>query len=106
MVLPGRQRNVAVPELLCSVLSDLKARASFSGPDDFVLPSRSGTPVSQDNLATRRLKGIGHGLGIPWLSWCVFHRTHLSIFSENNRQVQNELKRSFAPLTILARTAQ
>ena len=92
LVMPSRQRVVPMPELLCSVMSELKTRKRFTAPEDFVLPSRCGTPVSQDNVATRRLKSIGKTLAMPWLSWYVFHRTHLSLFSENGRYLQNELK--------------
>jgi len=96
VVMASRQRVVAMPELLCSVLGELKSRKRFTAPEDFVLPSRCGTPISQDNVATRRLKSIGKALAMPWLSWYVFHRTHVNLFSENGRHLQNELKRAIA----------
>ncbi len=93
LVMSNRQRVVAIPDLLCSVLTDLKMRKRYTSTEDFVLPSRCGTPISQDNVAMRRLKSIGNALGMPWLSWYVFHRTHVSLFSENGHQLQRELKR-------------
>jgi integrase len=93
LVMSNRQRVVAIPDLLCSVLTDLKMRKRYTSAEDFVLPSRCGTPISQDNVAMRRLKSIGNALGMPWLSWYVFHRTHVSLFSENGHQLQRELKR-------------
>jgi integrase len=103
LVMASRQRVVAMPELLCSVLSELKTRKRFTAPEDFVLPSRCGTPISQDNVAMRRLKSIGKALAMPWLSWYVFHRTHMSLFSENGRHLQNELKRAIAPEKAIVR---
>jgi integrase len=88
-----RQRNILIPELLCSILRDLKSRKSFTGPEDFVLISRSGTPISQDNLAARKLKSIGRSVGIPWLSWSVFIRTRVALASEFGNLLHDELKR-------------
>jgi integrase len=103
LVMASRQRVVAMPELLCTVLSELKTRKRFTAPEDFVLPSRCGTPISQDNVATRRLKSIGNALAMPWLSWYVFHRTHVSLFSENGRHLQNELKRAITTENAIVR---
>jgi integrase len=102
-VMTSRQRNVAMPELLCCVLSDLKTRKRFTAPEDFVLPSRCGTPISQDNVATRRLKSIGNTLAMPWLSWYVFHRTHVSLYCENGRHLQKELKRAITLEKVIVR---
>jgi integrase len=88
-----RQRNIHIPELLCGILDDLKSRKNFTGPEDFVLTSRSGTPISQDNLAARKLKSIGKSLGMPWLSWSVFIRTRVALASEFGNLLQDELKR-------------
>ncbi len=71
----GRTRNVSIPELMFPVLTDLSRRARFTKPDDFVLVSEAGTPVNETNIASRRLKGVGQELGMPWLSWHVFRRT-------------------------------
>jgi integrase len=103
LVMSNRQRTVAIPDLLCSVITDLKMRKHFTSAEDFVLPSRCGTPISQDNVATRRLKSIGNALGMPWLSWYVFHRTHVSLFSENGHQLQRELKRVITLEKVMAR---
>jgi integrase len=91
-VLSSRKRNVRVPELLSSVLSHLRGRTDFSGPDDFVFASRRGSPISQDNLASRRLKAIGEAHGIPRLSWHVFPRSYNSLYAKLGRQLYNELK--------------
>jgi integrase len=71
----GRTRNVSIPELIFPVLTSLSHRARFTRPEDFVLVSEAGTPVNETNIASRRLKGVGNELGMPWLSWHVFRRT-------------------------------
>ena len=71
----GRTRNVSVPELMFPVLNELVRRVRFTKPDDFVLVSEAGTPVNETNIASRRLKGVGQELAMPWLSWHVFRRT-------------------------------
>ena len=98
-----RQRNVLIPELLCGILRDLKNRKNFTGPEDFVLTSRSGTPISQDNLAARKLKSIGRSLGMPWLSWSVFIRTRVALASEFGNLLQDELKRIIPTDIVLPR---
>jgi integrase len=90
----NRKRILFVPELLTPLLQALRRRKSFTAPNDFVLASRYGTPICQNNLANRRLKSIGKSLGMPWLSWHVFHRTHVALKSEFGRKFIAELKGS------------
>jgi integrase len=71
----GRTRNVAISDLMLTVLKGLSQRGRFTRPEDFVLVSEAGTPVNETNIASRRLKSVGHELGMPWLSWHVFRRT-------------------------------
>jgi integrase len=71
----GRTRDVSIPDLIYPVLTSLSRRARFTRPDDFVLVSEAGTPVNETNIASRRLKSVGHEVGMPWLSWHVFRRT-------------------------------
>jgi len=71
----GRTRNVPIPELIFPVLTGLSQRGRFNRVEDFVLVSEAGTPVNETNIASRRLKGVGQELGMPWLSWHVFRRT-------------------------------
>jgi site-specific recombinase XerD len=98
-----RQRNVLIPDLLCCILRDLKNRKNFTDPEDFVLTSRSGTPISQDNLAARKLKSIGRSLGMPWVSWSVFIRTRVALASELGNLLQDELKRIIPTDVVLPR---
>ena len=78
----SRQRNLPIPEPLLPILLGMSRRAEFTGPDDFVLVSRAGTPVNESNIAARRLKPIGKDLQMPWLSWHVLRRTHTTLAYE------------------------
>lgn len=88
----NRKRFLPIPNLLFSLLSDLKTRDKFSGQHDFVLASRRGTPVSPENIGTRRLKAIGKILEIPWLSWSAFHRTRIDLRSRLGPRMNRELE--------------
>jgi integrase len=91
-VIESRKRFVSVPELLCSILRNLRIRRRFTEPHDFVLVSRSGTPVCPENIASRRLKSIGKSLELPWLSWSVFLRTRSSLRSQYGRHLHKEFE--------------
>lgn len=86
----SRKRFVPVPDLLCSMLRDLKCRRQFTKLPDFVLASNSGSPVYPGNIAKRRLKSVGQSCDMPWLSWNVFSRTHLRLKSEHGRHLHKE----------------
>ena len=86
----SRKRFLPVPDLLCSILRDLRCRKQFTRPSDFVLASHSGSPVFPGNVAKRRLKSIGQSCDMPWLSWKVFSRTHFRLKSEYGRQLHKE----------------
>jgi integrase len=75
----SRYRNLPIPDLLLPVLTDLSHRTKFTGPDDFVLVSRNGSPIDEKNIRKLRLKPIGKDLQMPWLSWQVFRRTHKTL---------------------------
>ena len=89
---PGRNRFVRMPDVLASILANLKNRQEFTSPDDFVLVSRNGTPIHPENIAARRLKSIGKSLDMPWLSWAVFRRTRMALKSQFGRKFQEELR--------------
>src|SRR5260370_28814572 len=98
LVTEGRKRFVSVPELLCSFLREVRNRKHFTGSQDFVFASRSGTPIHPENIAARRLKSIGKASGMPWLSWYVFHRTRISLRSEFGRNLHEEYENLLPPL--------
>jgi len=92
-VVDNRKRSIPVPEMLFSLFCDLRSQSRFNSAHDFVFASRNGTAINPDNLGTRRLKGIGRILEIPWLSWTVFHRTHVSLKSQFGQRMNWELER-------------
>ncbi len=78
----SRRRNLPIPVALRGVLSRMKERAKFTGADDPVFAARTGKPVDEYNIARRQLKPAGQSLGMPWLSWHCFRRTHTTLAHE------------------------
>jgi site-specific recombinase XerC len=88
----NRNRLIVASDALCCVFQELRNRKHFRGADDFVLASRTGTPIYPENVAARRLKTIGKRFEMPWLSWYVFHRTRVNLQSELGRHFHKELE--------------
>jgi hypothetical protein len=86
-----RKRNLSIPATLFPILIALSRRAGFTGPDDFVLGSRGGTPINGHSIAQNRLKPIGKTLQMPWLSWQVVRRTRLTLAYEFGIQFHEAL---------------
>jgi integrase len=78
----SRRRNLPIAVALRGVLLRMKEREKFSGPDDAVFAARTGKPVDEHNIARRHLKTVGVALGMPWLSWHCFRRTHTTLAHE------------------------
>ena len=78
----SRHRNIPLPELLVSVLAQLKQRPEFTGPEDVVFASRCGTPVDQNNARNRLFTKLAKDLGLTRLSWHVFRYSHAT-FTES-----------------------
>ena len=78
-VKPSRNRNVPIPDPLLNIFVRLRRRPEFTSDEDFVLVSRVGRPIRMTDMAATRLKRIGKELGMPWLSWQVFRRTHSAL---------------------------
>lgn len=92
IVTGSRKREIPISDLAYRVLQNIKARKHTAVTSGFVFSSRRGTPINQDNVAARRLKIIGKQLGMPWLSWNVFHRTSAHSDPESHKQLYVELK--------------
>jgi integrase len=71
----NHQRSLPIPEPLLQILINLKGRARFTGPDDFVLVSRVGTPVNQKDIVARRLGPIAKRMGVPSVSLHTLRHT-------------------------------
>lgn len=89
-----RRRFMRIPELLGSVLHEIKSDSRFTLPHDFVLVSRNGAPIRQENILARRLNPIKRSLNLPWLSWSVFNQTEFKLRSQIGRTFDEELKSS------------
>jgi integrase len=88
-----RVRNVPIPQSLLQVLLKLRSREKFTSPDDFVLVSRTGTPVNQTNILERKLKPISKLVQVPTLSWHLFLRTRKALVAEFGQLFQFYLAR-------------
>jgi integrase len=86
-----RLGSLAIPKTLLPILERLSRDPKFAGGSDFVLTSRSGSPVNQTNVLTRRLKPIGMELGIPSLSWHMIRRMHKGLQAEFGNQFQDQM---------------
>ena len=78
----NRIRELPIAQPLLDMLLKLKARGTFTGPDDFVLVSQAGTPINQNNVGKRRLRPAAVKLGVPSLTWQVILRTRHALASE------------------------
>ena len=86
-----RLGSLAIPKTLLPILERLSRNPKFARASDFVLTSRSGSPVNQTNVLTRRLKPIGMESGIPSLSWHVIRRVHKELQAEFGNQFQDQM---------------
>jgi integrase len=75
----SRNKCIPIPDLLCSILIDLRDQDRFTTAEDFVLSSRTGKAVCAHNIAAQRLKWIGEAVGVPRLSWRVFQQTRIDL---------------------------
>lgn len=86
-----RMGSLNIPRSLHPILLRLSRNGKFTGPNDFVLTSRNGSPVNQTNLLTRRLKPIGMELNIPDLSWHTIRRMRKDLITEFGNQFQDRM---------------
>jgi integrase len=82
---------IHIPKPLLPILLRLSRNPKFTGPTDFVLTSRTGSPVNQTNVLTRRLKPIGRELNISGLSWHMVRRIHKELVAEFGAQFQDQM---------------
>jgi integrase len=82
----AHERNLPIPGLLLPMLIKLSGREKYTGPNDYVLVSRAGTPINAINITARRLRSIGNELQMPWLNWHVLGRGRFSLEAELGEQ--------------------
>jgi integrase len=89
----ARNRNIEIPERLLSHFRELSRRRANPNRNDFVLVSETGGPIPPESIRAERLKPIGKKLGIPWLSWQVLRRAHVSLLAEYRAQLAAQMMR-------------
>jgi integrase len=75
----GSRRTLPLPEAAVEALKQLAQRLPHGNPERPVFCSRKGTALSDTNLLLRHLKPAGKKIGVPWISWHTFRRTHATL---------------------------
>jgi integrase len=75
----GSRRTLPLPEAAVEALKRLAQRLPNGNPERPVFCSRKGTALSDTNLLLRHLKPAGKKIGVPWISWHTFRRTHATL---------------------------
>jgi integrase len=88
---PKNCRTIPISASLVETLIELKDRNESSGPDDFVIATHAGAPVSPSGIRMTTLKQIARKLEMPWLSWQVLKRAHEGLLQELRAYLADEL---------------
>ncbi len=75
----GSRRTLPLPETAVMALKSLALRLPDGNPERLVFSSRKGTVLNDTNLLLRHLKPAGKQIGVPWISWHTFRRTHATL---------------------------
>ena len=100
---PASSRLIGSPTGLVKPLSRIFESATLTSEEDLVFQTRNGTPLNDTNLLHRHLKPVGGKLGMPWLSWHVFRRTHatlLQVAGASLKDAQTQLGHSKMSTTL------
>jgi integrase len=71
-------RQIPLGESAMTLLRDWKSRVRESGQDSLMFATRSGKPISPNNVLRRGIFPACQELGLPKLSWLAFRRTFAS----------------------------
>jgi hypothetical protein len=71
------------------MLLNRRLQNASKSPNDFILVSETGLPLSPANVRVGRLAPIARKLGLPWLSWRVLRRAHTALLQEFRSQLNN-----------------
>ena len=75
----GSRRTLPLPEAAVVALKRLAKQLPNGNPERPVFSSRKGTALSDTNLLLRHLKPAARQIGVPWVSWHTFRRTHATL---------------------------
>ena len=68
-----------MPETAIAALKRLAQQLPDANPERPVFASRKGTVLHDTNLLLRHLKPAGEQVGLRWVSWHTFRRTHATL---------------------------
>jgi integrase len=74
----ARRRNVPICSPLLALFRDMGPGA----PDVPVFAGKTGKPIDGHNVFNRVLRPVGIALGLPWLGWHSFRRTHSTLAAQ------------------------
>jgi integrase len=75
----GSRRTLPLPGTATQALGALARRSMRVNPESLVFASRKNTVLNDTNLLLRVLKPAGKQIGVPWVSWHTFRRTHATL---------------------------
>jgi integrase len=87
----SREHIVPLPMVVVEGLPQIKAASKFTGPDDPVFCNRTGRPHTIANLNKRTLKPTAESLGMGWVSWHAFRRTHATLMDQANAAIADRI---------------
>ena len=72
----GSKRTLPLPHALVLALQTTAENPGAPKGQELVFPTRKGTAFSDTNLLLRQIKPAARKIGLPWVSWHSFRRTH------------------------------
>src|ERR1035437_4064278 len=87
----SRERIVQLPMVVVEALQEIKVASKFTGPGDAVFCNRAGRPHTIANLNKRILKPTAESLGMGWVSWHAFRRTHATLMDQANAAIADRI---------------
>src|SRR5260370_21844409 len=82
------RRMIPISSALRRVLEALCAQMNSQNPEDLVLQSTKGTPLSDKNLYNRELAPACDRIGQPRISWHSFRHTHATLLHDNGESLK------------------
>ena len=73
------KRTLPLPRVVVVALRALAQYPSALGAQGFVFATRKGTAFNDTNLLLREIKPAARKIGLPWVSWHAFRRTHCTL---------------------------
>src|SRR5437016_10356343 len=75
----GSKRTLPLPHALVLALQTTAENPGAPKGQELVFQTRKGTAFSDTNLLLRQIKPAARKIGLPWVSWHSFRRTHATL---------------------------